>query len=276
MVQDDPLGGQEMHQDAEAEVEAVAIIGGTGVYKLEELEGEGPRVDTPYGSVEVFSGRLAGRPVYFLPRHGVGHTVPPHLVNYRANIWALRELGVTQVLATNAVGSLRTDWRPGQLVAVDQFLDFTRGRPATFCDGSDGHVVHTDVTEPYCPRLRSLIMAAGQELGLGVEGAGCYVCAEGPRYETAAEIRFFRQAGGDVVGMTGVPEVVLAREAGICYAAVALVTNLGAGLTSACLRHEDVVARMQEGAGSLRRLLNRVVALLPSVRPQDACPCARG
>lgn len=243
---------------------------------LEGLEDEGMvKVETPYGAVDVRAGRLAGRRVYFLPRHGAGHVLPPHRVNYRGNIWALRELGVTQVLATNAVGSLRRDWRPGRLVAIDQFLDFTRGRPATFFDGSDGRVVHTDLTEPYCPRLRALIVTVGREIHLDVEEAGCYVCTEGPRYETAAEIRFFRQAGGDVVGMTGVPEVVLAREAGLCYAAVALITNPGAGIEPGPLRHEDVISRMQEGAEALRLLLSRVVALLPATRPRDACPCIR-
>ncbi|MBE3578206.1 MAG: S-methyl-5'-thioadenosine phosphorylase [Limnochordales bacterium] len=272
MVPDAPFADARADRTAEA----VAIIGGSGVYDLEGFESEGPvRVETPYGAVEVFAGRLAGRPVYFLPRHGTGHALPPHRVNYRGNIWALRELGVTQVLATNAVGSLRYDLRPGRLVAVDQFLDFTRGRPGTFFDGSDGRVVHTDLTEPYCPRLRALIVAAARALDLDVEEKGCYVCAEGPRYETAAEIRFFRQAGGDVVGMTGVPETVLAREAGLCYAAVALVTNMGAGMEPVTLRHEDVVSRMQEGAGALRQLLTRVVALLPATRPRDGCPCTR-
>ncbi len=266
----------------------VAIIGGTGVYGLLDLEeAEAMAVSTPFGIAQLQVGRWQGRSVAFLPRHGAQHQVPPHRINYRANIWALRCLGARRVLATSAVGSLRPDWPPGQLVVYDQFLDFTKGRVGTFYDGEPlqghpgaeggwpsvlaGSVVHTDVTSPYCPQLRRGLIEAALALRAPVQPAGCYVCTEGPRYETAAEIRAFRLLGGDVVGMTGVPEVVLAREAGLCYAGVALVTNLAAGVGRSSLSHDDVVAAMNRTLPLLVEVLRRVVAQLPAEVETGCC-----
>ena len=239
----------------------VAIIGGTGLYDRALLDGAEPTtVGTPYGIVSLFVGSHAGRGVVFLPRHGAGHSVPPHRVNYRANIWALRQLGVRRVLATAACGTMAKAVPPGSLTLCDQFIDFTKSRAATFFDGEDGRVHHADMTEPYCPGLRARLLgaAARQDLALGPKAT--YVCTEGPRFETPAEIAAFARLGGHLVGMTGVPEVVLAREAGLCYAGVAIATNWAAGLAGQPLSHAEVVAAMAEAVVAVRRLLLAAIA----------------
>ncbi|HOB91682.1 MAG: S-methyl-5'-thioadenosine phosphorylase [Bacillota bacterium] len=251
----------------------VAIIGGTGVYDPSMLkEVQTLTVETPYGQVELSAGAYLGRDVYFLPRHGSGHSVPPHKINYRANISALKELGVCCVVSTSAVGSLNKDMKPGDLVAVDQFIDFTKGRASTFYDGEDGKVVHTDFSEPYCPYLRKLLLEAAKNLGVSMHQKGCYVCTEGPRFETPAEIRMFQYMGGDIVGMTNVPEVVLAGEAGMCYATVAVVTNWAAGISSTRLTHQEVVDSMNDSLDSIRKILFQVIE---SVEEDRDCNCRR-
>lgn len=250
----------------------IAVIGGTGVYDPHMLDGVGTEtVDTPYGAVTVSVGNFKGRNVAFMARHGAGHSVPPHRVNYRANISALKKLGVESVLATAAVGSLKPTMAPGQFVAVDQFIDLTRSRPQTFFEGGDAGVVHTDMTEPYCPRLRELLRRAAGSLGLVLHQGGTYACTEGPRFETPAEIRMIRQAGGDLVGMTGVPEVVLARELAMCYATVAMVTNFAAGISPTRLSHQEVLDVMGRNAANIQRLLMQVIDWLED--GNRACPC---
>lgn len=246
---------------ARADSPPVGLIGGTGVYDPVRLPGfvrTGSRlVVTPYGSVPLTAGEVGGRSIWFLNRHGPEHQIPPHRVNYRANVWALWQVGVRAVLATAAVGSLDPALAAGTLLLADQFLDFTRARCGTFFDGPGAPlpgVRHTDVTAPYCAGWHRVLMAAADGAGLQVVPSGTYVCTEGPRFETAAEIRAFHQLGGTVVGMTGVPEVVLARELGLCYAAVCLVTNLGAGLGTGPLTHQEVtavVARQQQAMADL-------------------------
>ncbi len=293
----------------------LAVIGGTGVYDPSMLEGVREElVDTPYGPVSVRIGRLAtggarlptdgegrdrsigggrgpaadgggsgaarGEEVAFLSRHGTGHAVPPHRVNHRANVWALKSLGVERVLATAAVGSLSRDMKPGDFVLLDQFLDFTRGRASTFYEGAKPlnpgaprGVVHVDVTAPYCPDLRRVLADTAAELGVTCHPAGTYVCTEGPRFETAAEIRMYAQLGGHVVGMTGVPEVVLARELSLCYAAVAMVTNFAAGIADRPLTHSEVVEVMAANAANLRALFGRVLAALALAGGEQSCRC---
>lgn len=249
----------------------VAIIGGTGVYDPAILSNtQEVKVQTPYGEVRPTVGEYNGVEVAFLPRHGAGHTVPPHRINYRANIWGLRRLGVKRILATTAVGSLNPKMRPGEMVLIDQFLDFTKGRPSTFFEGGPEGVIHVDYTEPYCPEIRDVALKAAAELGYTAHDYGVYVCTEGPRFETPAEIQMFAKLGGDLVGMTNVPEVVLAREAGICYATVSLVTNYAAGIAVGTLTHEEVVALMAENSERLKKLLMRVLVNLPSERK---CRC---
>jgi len=246
------------------------IIGGTG-FCGEGEEGEGERlpVETRYGMVAVDRARWGGVEVAFVRRHGRGHGIPPHRVNYRGNIAALRKLGVRNILTSAAVGSLSEEMPPGRLVVVDQFLDFTRGRPSTFFDGESGEVVHVDMTQPYCPHLRGEIGAAAELLGEEVQVGGTYACAEGPRFETPAEIRMFRQLGADVVGMTSVPEVVLAREVGICYATVGIVTNWAAGMSKEPIRHGEVSGFMDAQTPRVRGLFEQVV----KAHKEVACPC---
>lgn len=242
----------------------IALIGGTGVGEF-PLDGgvEERTVTTPWGTASVRIGALRGRPVAFLARHGPGHRLPPHRISHRAHIAALVLLGVRAVLATSAVGGLRSDLRPGAFVLPDDFLDFTRGSDGgrTFFD-APGHVVHTDFTDPYSPPLREALRAAAERIGLPVRPTGTYLCADGPRYETPAEVRLFAAWGADVVGMTGVPEAVLAREAGLHYASVALVTNFGVGLSPTPVAHAEVEAVMRAAGGSLRELLTETVARL--------------
>lgn len=208
----------------------VAIIGGTGVYAIEGRQFKSHIVDTPFGQAQVYLGQGESEDLVFLTRHGPDHSVPPHRINYRANLKALEQLGVERILATFAVGSLQPTIPPRSLVALDQFIDFTHGRETTFFDGGSSGLAHVDVTEPYCPGLRERVLALAAERGLEIRPKGTYVCVNGPRFETAAEIRMYAQLGGDVAGMTGVPEVSLARELGIHYAAVALSINWAAGL----------------------------------------------
>ena len=218
------------------------VIGGTGFYRLADEGGGGGRVEveTAYGAVVVNRVRFGEEEVAFIARHGAGHGIPPHRVNYRGNIAALKSLGVTNILASAAVGSLVKTMPPGALAILTQFIDFTRGRPSTFFDGEGGEVVHVDVSEPYCPHLREELKKAAEALGEEVHPEATYVCAEGPRFETPAEIRMFRQMGSDLVGMTSVPEAVLAREAGMCYASVAIVTNWAAGVSAEPVEHGRV------------------------------------
>ncbi|MBE3587204.1 MAG: S-methyl-5'-thioadenosine phosphorylase [Thermoanaerobacteraceae bacterium] len=246
----------------------VAIIGGTGVYDPSILSDIREEVlETPFGRSRVKTGTYQGVEVAFMARHGADHSVPPHLVNYRANIWGLRLMGVKSILATAAVGSLNPEMKPKQFVFVDQFLDFTKTRSQTFVEKG---VVHLDMTDPYCPELRLILSRAAGDLGLEYHAGGTYVCTEGPRFETPAEIRMFRQLGGDLVGMTSVPEVVLAREAGMCYATIAMVTNFAAGISPTRLSHQEVVDVMAENAANLRRLVMRAIELLD---PDRSCLC---
>lgn len=227
-------------------------------------------VETPYGSAELKTGKLDGREIAFLSRHGRGHAVPPHLVNYRANIWALHSLGVKKILATAAVGSLAAKYQTGDLVLLDQFLDFTKQRAQTFYEGGAKGVLHVDLTEPYCSAVRQVILAAAGKIGIVVKDGACYVCTEGPRFETPAEIRMFQILGGEVVGMTSVPEVVLARELGICYAAVGLVTNEAAGIAAHTLSHSEVIESLQSSELKAAELLKAAFAALTA---EQSCGC---
>ena len=245
----------------------LAIIGGTGVGALGMEDAE--TVRTPYGEATIVHASLQGRDVILLARHGARHALPPHRINYRANIWALHALGVREVLATQSVGSLHPAMAPGHFVLLSQFLDWTRGRAATFFDGDDGVVLHVDMTHPYCPRMGAGLREQGAFLAEALHDDGVYACTDGPRFETAAEVRALRQLGADVVGMTNVPEVVLAREAGLCYATVCIVCNWGAGMTEHPLTHEEVLGVMSAQAGALQRLIFGYISHTPAL----GCHC---
>lgn len=249
----------------------VAIIGGTGVYDPRILTGVRElNAATPYGEITVSAGTYQGQEIAFLARHGKGHTVPPHMINYRANMWGLAALGVERVLTTTAVGSLNPDMKPGDFVLIDQFIDFTKTRPSTYFDGSDGHVVHLDYTEPYCPEVRAAIRNAASENGTHLHYGGCYVCTEGPRFESKAEILAYQRLGGDLVGMTNVPEVVLARELGMCYVTISMVTNYAAGISSEPLTHQEVLDVMAANGDQLKALL---MSALPQIPAERGCRC---
>ena len=223
----------------------IAIIGGTGFGEA-LVAGTPETVETAYGPAALTRADLGGgRELLFLARHGVGHRLPPHRINHRANLAALRDLGADAVFATAAAGSLRPQIAPGDCVVLDDFLDFTKGEVVTFF-GEPGAVRHTDFVSPYDSGLRqTLLDTAGPNLAASLHPRGTYLCVSGPRYETPAEVRLFAQWGADVVGMTGAPEAVLAREAGLRYAGVALATNYGTGLlTDAPLSHSEVEAQM--------------------------------
>jgi 5'-methylthioadenosine phosphorylase len=209
-----------------------AIIGGSGLAKLTALEAPRRQVmRTPYGepSGALTFGRLAGAEVVFLARHGYGHTLAPHEINYRANIWALKELRVEGVVSVATVGGIRSDLGPGALVLPHQIIDYTHSRKSTFFEGAENPVIHADFTIPYAPPLRAALLAAAARCGEPLADGGVYACTQGPRLETAAEIERIARDGGDMVGMTGMPEAVLAREAGLAYAALGVVVNHAAG-----------------------------------------------
>ena len=230
----------------------IAVIGGTG-FGQALVAGTPETVETPYGAAFLTRADLGdGRELLFLARHGAGHRLPPHRINHRANIAALRDLGADAVFATAAAGSLRPEIVPGDLVILDDFLDLTKGEVVTFF-GEPGDVRHTDFVHPYDPSLRAALLASvDPALAANVHPRGTYLCVSGPRYETPAEVRLFAAWGADVVGMTGAPEATLCREAGLPYAAVALVTNYGSGLMDAAsLSHADVEARMADSRATL-------------------------
>lgn len=254
------------HPLAQAEI---GIIGGSGLYALlddaHEIE-----VSTPYGppSDPITIADVGGRRVAFLPRHGRDHRYPPHKIPYRANLWALRSVGVRQIIAPCAVGGLRPELGPGTFVVPDQLIDRTSGRAQTFYD--DG-AVHLSFADPYCPDGRATVLKAGARVR--PEDGGTMVVVEGPRFSTRAESRWFTAIGGTIVNMTGHPEAVLARELALCYTTIALVTDLDAGVESGHgVTQEEVFQVFADNTAVLREILMEAVAALPAER---TCPCAR-
>jgi 5'-methylthioadenosine phosphorylase len=260
----------------------IGVIGGSGFYSFLEDVTE-IQVDTPYGSPSdsLFRGEIAGRRVAFLPRHGRGHHLPPHRINYRANLWALRLVGVRQVLGPCAVGGLRPEYGPGTLLVPDQFVDRTQSRVQTFYDGlplPDGtipNVVHVSPADPYCPDGRKAALEAARGRNWEPVDGGTMVVVEGPRFSTRAESRWYAAMGWSVVGMTGHPEAVLARELALCYTSMALVTDLDAGAVSGeGVSHEEVMEVFAANVDRLRAVLFDAVAGLPADGDRD-CLCTR-
>jgi 5'-methylthioadenosine phosphorylase len=253
----------------------IGVFGGSGLYALLD-DVEPIEVDTPYGppSDAVHVGRLNGRSVAFLPRHGAAHRFPPRRVPYRANVWAMRALGVTRVLGPCASGSLQADVAPGDFVVCDQLVDRTSGRDHTYFAGPT--INHMSFADPYCPELRALALAAGRAEGITVHDGGTVVVIEGPRFSTRAESAWFAAAGWSVVNMTQYPEAALARELGLCYAAVALITDydVGAkGITERAVTMDEVFAVMADNNDRVRTLLFRAIEAIPSIR---SCACIEG
>lgn len=241
----------------------LAIIGGTGIYKLAALrDPQAVEGDTPWGrpSGPVRVGTLAGKRVAFLARHGEGHALPPHRVNYRANLWQLRHLGATRVLAVNTVGGITERYGPQVLGLPDQLIDYTWGRAASFWDDEGGELLHVDFGDPYTPSLRAAVLAAAAKAGVPLVDGGCYGATQGPRLETRAEIARMRRDGCDLVGMTGMPEAGLARELGLDYACLAIVANWAAGCGDAGeITLEEVLANVEAASAGLPALLDALL-----------------
>jgi 5'-methylthioadenosine phosphorylase len=241
-----------------------AIIGGSGLAKLSALSNVRRQVTrTPYGepSGALTFGSFGGREVVFLARHGYGHTIAPHEINYRANIWALKELGVQGVLAVATVGGIRDDLGPGTLCLPHQIIDYSHSRAGTFFQGSEKPVVHVDFTQPYSARLRACLLDAAAACGEPLVDGAVYACTQGPRLETAAEIERIARDGGEIVGMTGMPEAALAREAELDYAALAVVVNhaAGRGASAEAIKLEELEAVMRTTVTRAVRVLEAAI-----------------
>lgn len=250
----------------------LAIIGGSGLTTLSNLDvSHREVVRTPYGepSGALVFGQICQKPAMFLPRHGYGHTIPPHMVNYRANLWALQHHHATGIISVASVGGIRDDLDPGDIVVPDQIIDYTWGRHATFFDGVGSPVTHVDFTEPYDAELRARIIQAGAELGITIKVGGVYAATQGPRLETAAEINRLERDGADVVGMTGMPEAVLARELNIPYAAINVVANhaAGRGHSAHGIHFESLEPVLQAAMGRVRTLIERLVGCQEVCQP---------
>ncbi len=243
----------------------LAIIGGTGLTTLKGLElTRREAVNTPFGepSGPLVHGLLADRRVVFLARHGYGSTIPPHRVNYRANLWALHHCGVGNVVAVNAVGGIRGDLAPGGLVIPDQIIDYTFSRKHTFFEEGLNHVVHVDFTHPYCATLRQALLAGGRAGGVEAADGATYGATQGPRLETAAEVDRLERDGCDVVGMTGMPEAGLARELGLCYASCNVVANAAAGRDGDTITMAEIEENLNRGMERVRTLLEYTIPLI--------------
>jgi 5'-deoxy-5'-methylthioadenosine phosphorylase len=244
----------------------LAIIGGTGMAQLACLEISHRQImRTPYGepSGPLTFGKINDNEVVFLPRHGSGHTIPPHEVNYRANLWALQSLKLSRVISVASVGGIREDLAPGKIAIPDQIIDYTHGRNYTYHEGVGRLVTHIDFTEPYCQLTRKYLLRASKLASEQVIDGGVYGATQGPRLETAAEINRMERDGVDMVGMTGMPEAALAKELGLCYAAIAVVANYAAGRKTSvhAIRLEDAHAVLERTMVSVRNILERVVEL---------------
>lgn len=267
----------------------IGIIGGSGLYKLDIFEViDRIKVRTPFGdpSSDIVLARGGNKQVFFISRHGEGHIYPPHRVPYRANLWAFRELGVQRVIAISAVGSINRKFYPGDFIVIDDLLDLTKNREKTFYEGKfsipvqgedkvakllkEGKVVHIDSSQLYCPQMRKIMIEVLEDFQLPHHPAGVYACTEGPRFETPAEIRMIERLGGDVVGMTGYPEVVLARELTMCYMSLCIVANPAAGIAGYRLTSDEVINLMKEKEKEIGSIILEFIKRLPEER---ACRC---
>jgi 5'-methylthioadenosine phosphorylase len=250
----------------------IGIFGGTGIYDSGLLEDpKEVTIETPYGktSDSITIGVFKGKKIAFMPRHGKKHTIPPHLINFRANIWAFKQIGVKRIVAPSAVGSLREELAPGAFVLPNQFLDFTKSRKGTFSD--EGKVIHISVADPFCPELQSAIKEAARDQNIQIHSERTYVCVEGPRFSTKAESRFFRSTGADIIGMTLVPECQLAREAQMCYVSICTVTDYDVWAEKP-VTAKEVIETLKKNVENTKRLLTSLPDLIPTSR---RCYCAK-
>lgn len=254
------------------ETAEIGIFGGTGIYDSGLLkDSKEITIDTPYGktSDSITIGEFNGRKVAFMPRHGKKHTIPPHLINFRANIWAFKELGVKRIIAPSAVGSLKEEFEPGNLALPSQFIDFTKSREGTFSE--DGRVIHISVADPFCPELQKVILNVTKIHGIKIHQDCTYVCIEGPRFSTKAESRFFRTTGADIIGMTLVPECQLAREAQICYVSLSTVTDYDVWAEKP-VTAKEVMETLAKNVEMTKKLLTFVIDQIPEIK---SCSCEK-
>jgi 5'-methylthioadenosine phosphorylase len=259
-------------EQAKAEI---GVFGGSGFYSLLD-DPEFVRVNTPYGapSSPAMVGEIGGRSVAFIPRHGDNHQLPPHLINYRANLWAMKELGVTRIIGPCAAGSLQRHVKRGDFVISDQFVDRTTGRKDTFFDGPI--TTHVSAADPYCETMRAVAIDKAAEIGITAHPTGTVVVCQGPRFSTRAESKWFASQGWEVINMTQYPEGYLARELEICYLNIALITDYDVGVEgedAAAVTNEEVIRVFNENNDKLRALLHAMIPALPEERPCD-CPHA--
>jgi len=245
-----------------------AIIGGTGIYEINDNVIK-KTVETEFGSIDVEIITYKNEKIVFLPRHGKKHSTPPHLINYKANGMALKKLGVTHIYSMCAVGSMNDKYKPGDVVIMNDFLDFTKSRQITVYDGSTG-VKHVKMDDPYCHVLREEFEKKSKEMNFDIKGQAVYVCTEGPRFESAAEIKFYKMIGGDVVGMTNVPEVVIAKELGMCYSAIGIITNWCTGFNSDEFEMHDISKAIGKNKEKITRIFREI---LSSGLTQEKCSC---
>lgn len=251
----------------------IGIFGGTGIYDSGLLtESKEITIDTPYGktSDSITVGIFKGKKVAFLPRHGKKHTIPPHLINFRANIWAFKEMGIKRIIAPSAVGSLKQELKPGDLVLPSQFIDFTKSRKYSFFD--EDKVIHISVADPFCPELQSAVSNAVDNLHLKMHKNSTYVCIEGPRFSTRAESKFYKEViGADIIGMTLVPECQLAREAQMCYVSISTITDYDVWAEKP-VTAKEVIETLTKNVETTKRIL----ALLPDLIPKKRmCSCEK-
>lgn len=248
----------------------IAIIGGTGVYDSSFMENPCEiTVKTPYGEINMLKGIRTNNEIYFLERHTKGHKLIPSKVNYKGNIYALKTLQIDFIIGTAAVGGIN-NCKLGDFVILDQFIDFTKNRDYTFFNEENSGLVHVDMTEPYCKTIRNSLINSLETLNIPYVKSGVYVCTEGPRFETPAEISMYKQLGADVVGMTNVPEVILARESALCYATIALVTNYAAGISKTPLTQKEVNDNMLEMSKNLKKT---IIYFIDHMENKRQCSC---
>ena len=249
----------------------IAIIGGTGIYNTEIISNNQTLdLETPYGktSDSLTIGEFNGKNIVFLPRHGKKHSVPPHKINFRANIWALKEIGVKRIIAPCAVGSLRENMEPGHIAIPDQFIDRTKDRESTFYD--QGTVAHISTADPFCPELRNLAISAGKKLDYDIHEKATQICIEGPRFSTRAESNMFRNWGADTINMTLFPECVLARESQICYIAIATITDYDVWAETA-VSHHEVLKTLEKNVEKTNNIIQKII---PQINSDRKCLCA--
>jgi len=248
----------------------IGIVGGTGVYDPGLFEDvKEIKIYTPFGKTSdlVSLGHYKGRAIAFIPRHGRNHQIPPHMINFRANIWAMKELGVKRIISTCAVGGLREDCKPGDLVLADQFIDRTKNRKDTFYEG--GQICHISTADPFCPELRKIFFDSTKKMGFSCHEKGTYVCIQGPRFSTRAESKLFRSWEADVIGMTVYPECVLAREAEICYVSLCMISDYDVWAEKP-VSAEEVVKTMAKNVENVKKLIINTIPLIPK---QRGCMC---